>query len=432
MFARTSASLLLPISVNVSITQLLVPALAAILARSTSPAEAIGGYAIALSVIQLLKLPELRVQQLTLVFLEHRGSLPALRRFIAVLAGVVALATVLIALTPLRDPVIEQAFGTRGALGEEAKRALIWLTPLPPLGVIRTYQYGRLLRVGAVRLVWAGTTTGVVVVLATALALVLSGAVDGAAAAATAVSVGAAVEVALLWRLDARAIRSLEAAAGRPAASQREMLQFFVPLLFVAMLPAVTYPLVNATVARAPEPDVSLAAVAAAYGVFQVVILPTNGVQSTALALFARRAPAMWVVWFGLAVGVASLVVAAAIVGLPGLDAFVFARMMGVEGRLYELTVVAFLVLAVLPPFLALEQLYAAALMRLRRTNALLWINGWRLLGLVVWIVAVPVLTPWSGVVIGAGAITATLILEAVLTYAYGVRSMRELVAAPA
>ncbi|MQC18763.1 MAG: hypothetical protein DWG80_06800 [Chloroflexi bacterium] len=283
--------MLLPISVNVSITQVLVPALAAILARTSSPAEAIGGYAIALSVVQLLKLPELRVQQLTLVFLERRGSLPRLRKFIAILTGVVALATVLITLTPLRDPVVERVFGARGALGEEAKLALLWLTPLPALGIIRTYQYGRLLRVGAARMVWAGTSSGVAVVLVTALVLVVSGAVDGAAAAAIAVSTGAAVEVGLLWVLDSRAIVALEPTAGREGATQREMLRFFAPLLFVAMLPSVTYPLVNATVARSSEPELSLAAVAAAYGVFQVVVLFTNGVQSTALALFAQRAP---------------------------------------------------------------------------------------------------------------------------------------------
>src|SRR5690606_18136244 len=68
-FTRAGLSLLLPISVNVSITQVLVPALAAILARTSSPVDAIGGYAVALGVVQLLKLPELRVQQLTLVFL---------------------------------------------------------------------------------------------------------------------------------------------------------------------------------------------------------------------------------------------------------------------------------------------------------------------------------------------------------------------------
>lgn len=389
--------------------------------------DAIGGYAVAIGVVQLLKLPELRVQQLTLVFLEHRGSLPALRRFIGILAAIVGIVTVLLTLTPLREPLVERAFGARGGLAEEAQVALLWLTPLPVLGVIRTYQYGRLLRVGAARMVWAGTLTGVIVVLGVALALVVSGAVDGAAAAAVGVSVGAAVEVALLAVLDARAIGRLEAAGGRPAATQREMLRFFAPLLFVAMLPSVTYPLVNATVARAPDPEVSLAAVAAAYGVFQVVLVFTNGVQSTSLAMFARGAPVDWVIRFSLAVGFASLVIAAAILGVPGLDEVVFRRLMGVEGRLLEGTFLAFAIFALLPPLLAVEQLYAAALMRLRRTNALLWINGWRLLGLLLWIGLVPALTSWSGIVIGAGAITATLVLEAVLTYGYAAGSMRDL-----
>lgn len=415
---------------NVSVTQVLVPALTAILARTSSPTEAIGGYALALGVMQLLKLPELRVQQLTLVFLEHRGSLPALRRFVSVLALIIAFVTALLTLTPLRDPLVERVFAAEGGLAGEAKTALIWLTPLPVLGIVRTYQYGRLLRVGAAPFVWMGTATGVAAVLSTAAFLVTTGLADGAAAAAIAVSLGAALEVALLWVLNTRAGDALEPAGGRPAPTQREMLSFFAPLLLVAALPAITYPLANATVARSPEPEASLAGVAAAYGVFQVVAVVAHGVQSTALALFASGARVRWVIRFCLGVGLATMLPTLGILVIPGADDLIFRRIMGVEGRLFELTVVAFLIFAVLPPFLAWEQLYAAALMRLRRTGALLWINGWRLLALLLWVGLVPALTPWTGAVVGAGAITSTLILEALLTHLYARRSMRELLEA--
>lgn len=427
VFARQSLALLLPISVNVSITQVLVPALTAILARTSSPTEAIGGYALALGVMQLLKLPELRVQQLTLVFLEHRGSLPALQRFVGVLATVIAVITVALTLTPLRDPLVERVFAAEGGLAGQAKTALVWLTPLPMLGIIRTFLYGRLLRVGAARLVWVGTASGVAFVLSGAAVLVSTGLADGAAAAAIAVSTGAALEVLLLLWLNAHTTGALEAADGRAGPTQREMLAFFAPLLLVAALPAITYPLANATVARSPEPEASLAGVAAAYGAFQVVAVIAHGVQSTALALFATGARVRWIIRFCLGVGFVTLLPTFAILLVPGLDDLVFRQIMGVDGRLFELTVVAFLIFAILPPFLTWEQLYAAALMRLRRTGALLWINLWRLLALLLWVSLVPALTSWTGVIVGAGAITSTLVLEALLTHLYARGSMREL-----
>ena len=49
------------------------------MARSVEPEAAIGGYAIAMGVMGLVALPQMRIQQLTLVFLDDQGSLSRLR-----------------------------------------------------------------------------------------------------------------------------------------------------------------------------------------------------------------------------------------------------------------------------------------------------------------------------------------------------------------
>jgi uncharacterized membrane protein len=82
--------------------------------------------------------------------------------------------------------------------------------------------------------------------------------------------------------------------------------------------------------------------------------------------------------------------------------------------------VVGLRALSFLPPLLTIEQLYAAALLETKRTRALVWVNAWRLLGLILFVAIVPAATDWSGAAIGAGAVAFTLTLEAVVAVIYG------------
>ena len=60
----------------------LIPLLSAILTRTENPEAAIGGYGLALSVSMFVSLPQLRIQQLTLVFIDNSTSQRQLRKFI--------------------------------------------------------------------------------------------------------------------------------------------------------------------------------------------------------------------------------------------------------------------------------------------------------------------------------------------------------------
>ncbi|MYA59055.1 MAG: hypothetical protein F4X40_00650, partial [Chloroflexi bacterium] len=63
-FNRRATTLLLPASLNLGITHVLAPALNGLMARSVEPEAAIGGYAIAMGVMGLVALPQMRIQQL--------------------------------------------------------------------------------------------------------------------------------------------------------------------------------------------------------------------------------------------------------------------------------------------------------------------------------------------------------------------------------
>ena len=417
--------LLLPAALNVAVAQLIAPALNALLARTSDPEAAIGGFAVAFGITGLVALPQLRIQHLTLVFFDGRASVPALHRFVGALALIVTGVAAVVALTPLSGFVLGRLFGTEGAVREEAAVSLVALAPLPALMLVRMHYYGMALRSEAPLVVWAGTAGGAAAVLLSAALLLVAG-LDGAEVAAIAVTTGAAVEVCGLVAVGRRL--QLRVPAGGGAPGQRELLAFFTPLLFVAFLPAVSTPLIMAAVARAPEADASLAAFPLAMSIFTLVTLIASGVQPTTLSLLARGDDPRSVRRFAVTVGLVAMIGALVVAWVPPVTSLVVEDLLGARGRLAELTATGLRVLSFLPLLLTVEQLYAAALLQARRTKALVYVNAWRLLGLLLFVGLVPMATGWSGVLVGAGAITFTLALEAVAAVAYGRAALAQLI----
>ena len=420
-------ALLLPSALNLGIAQILAPALNALLARTSDPEPAIGGFAVALGISGFVALPRLRIQHLTLVFLDGRGSLLALRRFVAVFVAVVSVIALLVALTPLSGIVLERVFATDGKIRDEAAVSLIALIPFPALAVARMHLYGIALREERPNVVWAGTIGGAIVVLGTAVGLLAAG-VDGAAVAAIAVSVGAGLEVVGLALMIDRGGSLRLVSSETP--SQRALMTFFTPLLFAAFLPAVSTPVITATIARAPDADVSLAAFPLAMSVFTFVTLVAGGVQPTLLSLYGRGDEPRGLRRFAVLVGFVGMTGGLLVAWVPPLTDLVVGDILGAEGRLADLTVVGLRVLSFLPPLLTIEQVYAAALLHTKQTRALVYVNAWRLLGLMLFVTLVPALTDWSGAAIGTAAIAFTLSLEAVVAVLYGRSAFASLVGA--
>jgi hypothetical protein len=422
---RRALSLLLPSALNLGMAQILAPALNAMLARTANPEAAIGGFAVALGISGLVALPQLRIQHLTLVFFEDAVSLARLRRFVVGFAVLVTLLAALVGLTPLSGVVLDRLFATEGALRDEAALALMVLVPFPALMVARMHLYGVALRAERPWIVWVGTGGGAATVLIGAAVLLAAG-VDGAPVAAIAVTAGATLEVVALL-LATAPIRRAPGRVGTETPTQRALMRFFTPLLFAAFLPAVSTPLITATVSRSPEPDVSLAAFPLAMSIFTFVTLIAGGVQPTVLSLFARGDNASAIGRFAVIVGLVAMIGGVLVAWVPPLTALVVEDLLGTEGRLAELTTVGLRLLSFLPPLMTVEQLYAAALLQTKRTRALVWVNVWRLVGLIAFIVLVPLSTNWSGAAIGAGAVSFTLTLEAVFAWVYGRRAFAEL-----
>ena len=422
-----ASTLLLPASLNLGISNVLAPLLNAMLARSVEPEAAIGGYAIALSIMMLVALPQLRIQQLTLVFLEDQASLWRIRVFVGVFAGLGGVVALLAAFTPIRDLLLDVVFATEGSLRDQTRLALIALVPFPVLAVIRTHLYGTALRINRPRLIWIGTGTGAATVMLVGLGISAVDANAGSPIAAIAVSAGAAAEtVVLLWATN-RPLQQTLRASQQPAPEYQALLRFFGPLLFAAFLPTVTTPVINAVLTRGPHPDTSVAAVALAWGVNQTFLVLMWGIQPTLLALMARGENPASGRRFAYVVAVVVAVPSAVVAFVPPLTSLVVHTLLGATGRLQDMTETGLRVLAALPPLLVQEAIYTSAILSTRKTRLIVYVNILRLAGLLVILGATVSFTDWSGGVIGVVAMGGSLVVEAITTMLYGYQSQKQL-----
>ena len=394
--------------------------LSAILTRTDNPDAAIGGFSIALGISMFVGLPQLRIQQLTLVFFDNDKSLYQLRKFIVLWLILVTAIALIVVIPGITEFLLNTVFSVTGDLKENAADALVWLIPLPALLVLKMHFYGAVLRINRPRLAWYGTCAGALTVVVVAFGLFTSELVQGASIAAAAMISGTFVEAITLAVLSMKPIGRFEGVVSTNDISIKAMAWFFWPLLFAAMLPAGTQPILNAGMARSPEPEVSIAAVALSYYVFQLIAVATNGTQNTSLALFASHYNPFRVRRFVLSVGLVTFAVVATIAYIPPVTSFVIGDIMGAEGRLKELASTGFRLLSILPVALVMEQLYTAALMRTRNTRPIVYINTMRLLTLVIWVIVTVNFTNLNGLWVGAGAWSLTLLLEAVYAYFFG------------
>ena len=171
--------------------------------------------------------------------------------------------------------------------------------------------------------------------------------------------------------------------------------------------------------------ETSLAAIAVSLSVNQFLTIILWGLQPTVLALLGRGHDPRWIQRFANSIGLLAMVVAMVFAHVPPVTAFVLRDVVGTEGRLFESAQLGLRIFAPLPLILTQEQIYSSALMRVRRTRRILYINLIRLASLIGFVLIGLNVMDLRGVVLGIGAIAFTLVVEAAATYIYGRGAMR-------
>lgn len=420
----TGPRLVLPAAINLGAVALVAPVLNALLARSADPEAAITGYAVAAGLVALIAIPQLRIQQLTLVFSGSRRAQIKVRRFVLKLALTCFVLALLAAVTPIGTWLLVGIYDLSAGPLLQAQAALPALALWAPLACFRTHFYGLMLNAGRAGMMWVGIVGSLLLAGLLAGLLLGSGYVEPAAAAAAGHALAIGVECLYLALVDRRRAHWPDGKTVGPR--QLELVKFFAPLLVAALLPSVTIPILHAAMSRFSDGAAGIAAFTLARSVGLLVSVPLWGLQPTVLALYKagknRRGVAMFAYAVGLLVLFANLLVA----NVAPLTDLVLGRLLGAGGELFEQARIAFLIFAFLPPLLAVEQVYSAALLARRRANPFILINMLRLGGLAISVLLALLFAPaaiWVGVAGECGG----LATESGATYAIGRRSYREL-----
>ncbi len=414
-----SLRLLGPAAVNVSAHEWITPIVAAFMARSLNPEEAVAGYALALSLAFFLTLPRLRIQALTLVFVEDNQSWRAVAVFAASCAAVVVSLISIVAFTPLSSIIFNDLFRIEESLAGEAMAALKVLTLWGLFSVTRAHLYGVALRFEKANLLWLGAATGLVTATAVSLFLYnffpeLNSQIGAIAVTSAVILECTVASIGLLTR------RKPDLEVGRNRPSQRRILFFFIPLLFAALLPSVTFPLLNFAMARSINPELAITAFTLAFGVFSIMSIPANGIQPVSLALFGLNESPQFVRLFAVIIGVLTAIPIILLTLSNTASEWVFGTVLGADDAVKVMSIQALQILMLLPPWLALEQLYAAAIMSNKEPRGIVYINIGRLTLLLLLVFGSLFLDTTEGILIGSGIMSLTLLAEALFAVIFG------------
>jgi hypothetical protein len=414
-----SLRLLGPAAVNVSAHEWITPIVAAFMARSLNPQEAVAGYALALSLAFFLTLPRLRIQALTLVFVEDNQSWRAVAVFAASCAAVVVSLISIVAFTPLSSIIFTDLFRIEESLADEAMAALKVLTLWGLFSVTRAHLYGVALRFEKANLLWLGAATGLVTATAVSLFLYnffpeLNSQIGAIAVTSAVILECTVASIGLLTR------RKLDLKVGRNRPSQRRILFFFIPLLFAALLPSLTFPLLNFAMARSINPELAITAFTLAFGVFSIMSIPANGIQPVSLALFGLNESPQFVRLFAVIIGVLTAIPIILLTLSDTASEWVFGTVLGADDAVKVMSIQGLQILMLLPPWLALEQLYAAAIMSNKEPRGIVYINIGRLTLLLLLVFGSLFLDTTEGILVGSGIMSLTLLAEAIFAVIFG------------
>jgi hypothetical protein len=356
---RSFARFYLPLVATSYLLTATNPLLAAALARSSDPATALSGYGVAFSLIGVIYAPLLVIQQVAAQRLLSVGDLAPVRRFAAVVAVALSAVAALVAFTPLGVFVFETVVGVHDRILDEALSAMTGLWPVPALTGLRALHQGRLVAGHRTKpiAIATGVRTSVLAVVAFALTTTPAGAWLGAVA----FTAGLAAETAIVTLSPA----PLPTTPARSAAEGEgdRLVSFSTPLMLNVMLWWSTPLIINAVLARTPEPDCSIAAFTVVEAVAWFLTAPVGQLQHPALALVDSRRTHRQVRRFAAALA-AAVTLLLGVLAIPTVREWILWTGFRLDPSLLEPAGLAFPVAALYPVLYGHRQYYQGLFVR--------------------------------------------------------------------
>ncbi|MED5237703.1 MAG: hypothetical protein VX783_04060, partial [Chloroflexota bacterium] len=254
-FYLTAFAILIPTSINLSITQFLSPVLNAIMGRTNDPEISISAYSIAVSILFLIALPNLRIQQLTIVYYRSINKIK-IHFFVLLISIICLLISIFVVFTPITNIFLEKIFVTEGELRKNVESCLKIGFYIPFLLVLKMHLYAISIVSSKSSLIWLGTVFGFITTFLLALLFFLLG-FEGYELGMSAFTYSLVLETLLILFLVRKFILDLSSKFVKDIFFVGDLFKFFIPLLFAAFIPAFTMPAVNACLTRLDNPEVS-------------------------------------------------------------------------------------------------------------------------------------------------------------------------------
>lgn len=369
--ARTFARFYAPLAATSLLLTGTDPILMAVLARTASPTQTVAGYGVAFAVCGVLYAPMLAMQQLAATRLLNGAALAPVKRFAYAIGGVLSFLGATVAFTAAGDLVFDRWVGVRPEVLAEAVRAMQFLWPVPFLTAVRATHQGRL--VAGHRTNPIGYATGARTGVLTLVALALASAGGGAWLGAAAFTAGLVVETLVVMCCSAPG--AVGAADGTDKSGggigmkggAAGLGRFSAPLMANVLLWWATPLLINAVLARTPGPDAALAAFTIVQAVGWFVAAPVGQLQHASIALVECPASHARVRFWGsvVAVSMASLLLLLAAAREPFLRA-----LFALDASLLALAGPALAMAAAYPVLYACRQYYQGLFVRAESTLA--------------------------------------------------------------
>ena len=295
-----------------------------------------------------------------------------LRRYMLWMAGVLSLAHIAIAFTPLFDFVANTVLGVPAEVLEPGRIGLQIMTPWTAAIAWRRLNQGVLIRYGHSKEVAIGTLIRLVFLIgALAWGLLFSG-YSGIVVGAIAVALGVTAEALAIHRAVTPIINNDVAAAPQAKIPIRigPFLKFYLPLAVTPLMTLFIQPAGAAGMSRMPETMASLAAWPAVHGLifllrgsgfaFNEVVVALAGLPDGRIMLrqFARRLA-------GITVGILALI------GFSPLGTLWFGTVSGLSPELTSLSATAIMLAVLMPGYQVYQSLYQGLLVHHHQTKGI-------------------------------------------------------------
>jgi progressive ankylosis protein len=393
------------------------PVINAGITRLPDPTRELAAFGVAQPVAILIESPIIYLLSATVALVRNRETFRLLRRFMRHLALGLTAVSILIVLPPCYGLFFEGLLDVSPEIAATAHPAMILLILWPAAIAWRRFYQGILIQHGHTRLVTLGTVCRLLTLATTVAVCVWWGGVSGTVMGGLALVLSVIVEAAVIswWARPVVRRQILErdehADPPEPLLRYRGLARFYLPLALTDVMRVATQPVLVAGIARAANPDLSLAAWPVAYSLAGLLSSAALALQEVVIALLRKRVAYALLRRFVLLIGAGLSGLLALIVFSP-LERIYFQVLLNVPPEVEQLALQGARILVLLPMLFAIRNLYRGRLIHTRATDSVQLAMAVNLVAIGALLFIGVTASPLIGVVVAAGAMLLAHIVE--------------------